>query len=322
MAKKKHAFPEKVSELKVPSDYSPTCQGCTNTMLGCYLTCEQKFMFRLNRLRPEGPTKGALLFGGLVHHVLARVLVDATKVTNLMHALNGWMEEYRKKEEKNYKIDRQEFENYCGFVEALIPGYLRVYKRELTARTFTYIEQHMEAMGSYFKWRGKVDALYTPVKTLWLLEHKTMGRVDEEGILFALMMDSQLRIYDMLVEANVTALDGCLFDVIRTPQLRRKQNEPLVDFTARVRDDVQARPEHYFKQWEVKIGKRERAQFMAKLGQIEDRMMRLVSGEDKPLQNTYVCRTPARQCEYLANCATDSTRGLVQQKYVHPELEV
>jgi hypothetical protein len=43
---------------------------------------------------------------------------------------------------------------------------------------------------------------------------------------------------------------GILYNVIRRAGLRRKVNETLVDFLARIGEDIDERPEHYFLRWE------------------------------------------------------------------------
>jgi len=185
------------------------------------------------------------------------------------------------------------------------------------------VEEYAGTDGKHFKLRGMVDGVYTPQTTNWLLEHKTMGKIDEDAVLYSLMMDFQVQFYDLLVGAkHGIDLSGCLFDVIRTPQLRRKVSENLGDFIARVTADVEKREEFYFMQWEVKFGKRDRAKFADKVALIEDRMWATYTGEAPIVRNTTACRTPARVCPFLKNCASDCTDGLCQQKYSHPELEI
>lgn len=319
----KRKFPAKVSELGMPTTrvFDPLHHGITQSWITAYMTCEQKFIYAIHKLVPEGAQKGAYIFGGLMHHLLAKIEGPKGVPANLK--IDSAIEEYGDKVRRNGVMDEVQFETYAGFATALLPVYLERYKRVLKTRDYHMVEENAEAVGRHFKLRGMVDGVYTPQTTNWLLEHKTMGKIDEDAVLYSLMMDFQVQFYDLLVgESHKIDLSGCLFDVIRTPQLRRKVNETLGDFIKRVTADVKKREDFYFMQWEVKFGKRDRSRFQQKVDLIEKRMWATYRGDAPIVRNTSACRTPARVCPFLKNCASDCTDGLCQQKFSHPELEI
>ena len=50
-------------------------------------------------------------------------------------------------------------------------------------------------------------------------------------------------------------VSGILYNVIRRPSIRPRQNESLIEFARRCKDDYLTRPEFYFHRWEVLLDK-------------------------------------------------------------------
>lgn len=302
---------EKVSELSMPKINFKNF-GLTQSLIKAYRECPRKFLIKINRYRTT-TIKRALLYGSLIHHLLAEVLKGKD-----IKDIDNWMVDFKKKQDKNYKIEEGLFEELCGMAAAIIPAYVKYYGKDIKRRNWIEIEKRMTNTKGYrISLDSKLDGIYELTKdNLWQIEHKTMGRINEENLLYALSMDFQTQYYDLTTN---TICKGCLYDIIRTPQLRRRQNDTLRDFTKRISEDIEKRPEFYFMQFEIKFNNRSRKIFRAQVQSIVNQINKAME-RDQFIPNTCSCMSKGQACEYLEACAKDDLSILTKQKYISPEL--
>lgn len=310
----------KVSELSVPKINFKNF-GLTQTLIKAYRECPRKFLLKINKYRTS-TIKKSLLYGGLIHHLLAEVLksdrFSIDNIDNIDSCLNKWMLDYKKEQDKNYKIDEVLFEELCGMAAAIIPAYIEYYFKDIKRRNWIAIEKQATLNKGYkLLLNSKLDAIYELTKnSFWMVEHKTMGRINGENLIYALSMDFQTQYYDLTSD---NLCKGCLYDIIRTPQLRRRQNDSLRDFTKRVGDDISKRPEFYFMQFEIKFNNRSRKIFRAQIEHIVNQIRKAME-KDQFIPNICSCMSKGQACEYLEACAKDDLSVLTKQKYISPEL--
>ncbi len=104
--------------------------------------------------------------------------------------------------------------------------------------------------------RGRFDGVFRLNGKLWLMENKTKSMIDEEGLQASLSQDMQTMLYSYAIKLKFgEAPVGVLYNVIRRPQLRLKQNETYDEFYSRIEDDVRTDPDKYFMRWEVTFAK-------------------------------------------------------------------
>lgn len=117
--------------------------------------------------------------------------------------------------------------------------------------------------------RGKIDGVFRLNKknpSLWVMENKTKGDIDVDGIRGGLSKDLQTGFYMFNVWKKFGRMpDGVLYNVIRRTGLRPRVSETASQFADRVRDDIQNRPEWYFMRWKVEITKQDMEDFQTKM---------------------------------------------------------
>ena len=105
--------------------------------------------------------------------------------------------------------------------------------------------------------RGRIDAAFTRKSngSFSLMENKTKGVIDEDGIQSSLHMDLQTMMYSLALRyMHGIAPSEVLYNVIRRPGLKRRKKKTIGDFLSRVQEDIHGRPQWYFMRWRVELG--------------------------------------------------------------------
>lgn len=141
----------------------------------------------------------------------------------------------------------------------LIGGYYNAYKNgnDAIERMHPEIEFNLPIPGSRtFTAAGKIDglAVLKDGRTA-LVEHKTCSEDISAGAPYweRLRFNVQLMQYVLAARANGWDVECAVYDVIRKPSIRVKQNETPDEFGARLLADCTERPEFYFARREVAI---------------------------------------------------------------------
>jgi hypothetical protein len=106
--------------------------------------------------------------------------------------------------------------------------------------------------------KGKKDGVFNlnrQTEGKWLLENKTKGDIDEDGIRHGLKRDLQTGLYLTALQhqSNGVVPKGFLYNVIRRTRLKPRVADTPKSFADRVQEDIQKRPEFYFMRWDVKV---------------------------------------------------------------------
>ena len=87
-----------------------------------------------------------------------------------------------------------------------------------------------------------------------VFETKTKGQINQTAIRDQLKADLQTLIYVTTAMIEFGEMPKkVMYNVVRRPQLKRKQNEGLNDFLKRIKADVIKRPKFYFMRWNVDL---------------------------------------------------------------------
>lgn len=121
----------------------------------------------------------------------------------------------------------------------------------------TFLIHYRMPDGRIVKLTGKQDGAFQLDKQTrgnWVLENKTKGDIDQDGIRLGLVKDLQTGIYLTARQSmdNVCPR-GFLYNVIRRTKLSPRKNEKAKAFAERVEADIVKRPEWYFMRWSVEI---------------------------------------------------------------------
>lgn len=198
---------------------------------------------------------------------------------------------------------------------------------------------------------GKVDGLLRDADgRLLLLEHKTTSeRIDDRASDYwlKLAMDAQITQYYIGAESlGHGPVDGCIYDVIRKPTIRpllatpiekqkrkadgslyakqRERDESPDEYRARLRSDIEARPEYYFQRELVARVEDDLTEYLADVWAL-GRAIREAErqGQHSP-RNPNACHRYGR-CAFWDVCAyglrpEDHPEKYQQLADVHPEL--
>lgn len=162
---------------------------------------------------------------------------------------------------------------------------------------------------------GKIDLISRDAHgNVWLWDHKTCS-------VFAapdwLRLDLQMRLY--LYAAQELGLNpvGIVYNMLRKPQLQRRKTESPGAYEERLRQDILARPNFYFRTELLtsspELVEEVRAELIA---------YRRVVGKGPYVRNAEACRHTG--CVYMDLCLRDSplTRAQYRREEPHSELEL
>jgi hypothetical protein len=296
------------SSLKVPKDYSLT-KGISQSQLTDFMRCRMKWLYRINNLTTEG-TVTRTNFGSVFHFLLSWLYkfgYDAMHDKKIAMAIAVYRAE-------NVGMDAQAMEEDCALAETVFRRYMVFYAKEDKTIEVLHNEELMKSINGLDVRTLKVDLAYRSGKDLWLMEHKTKGRIDEEGMSLHLLMDFQNLFYVTGMETVLKEpIKGVKYNIIRTPQLKRKVSESLRDFCVRVDADIVSRPDFYFMRPPVSYSKEDKQWFLAhEYAGVLDDVKAVLAGKNQCYRNTTACLLPFK-CEFLEACAMRNTSILVKK---------
>ena len=199
---------------------------------------------------------------------------------------------------------------------------------------------------------GKKDGVIRDLSTgaVLLLEHKLTAdsfAEDSDPYWIKLGMDAQVSHYFMGAETDGYAPEGCLYDVLRRPQLRplkatpeesrkytkfgelyknqREHDETLKEYRVRVRADISDRPTKYFGRRMIARTERDLVEYLTDTW-AEARIMREAEKADVAPKSPEACHRFGT-CTYWPICAygldpADHPEMFERVEDVHPELEL
>lgn len=155
---------------------------------------------------------------------------------------------------------------------------------------------------SMFILSGKIDAIVLlPDGRLCLLEYKTASDdlSAESDFWPRLRCDSQLSTYMLAARSMGHDVQTVLFDVCRKPTIRLRQKETPDQFSRRLYEDINSRPEFYYQRREIPRPEDELAQFRAELWQ-QTQALQIFLKHDFRYRS--VSRMNCATCEYSGIC--------------------
>lgn len=290
-------------------NYSLQKNGITQSLLSTFLRCRKAFLYSVNKITPDitGLTMG-YSFGSFMHEMLDE-LYSGVKLNKLG---------YDKYIKKNPYPDA---EKDAGLIETILKRYVDVYVADFKDKKFIKTEQEFDVDWHSFKLRGKIDGVYRDKKDkLWLIEHKTKSRINEDDLMLQLTMDSQNLFYILAAEIIFgEPVQGVLYNIIRKPGHKQTQKETLKEFCSRVGNIIDNEPDHFFLRFEIPYTKKDKREFNDELVEklIDVKAVRV--GSLGCYRNQGACLLPFK-CKYLNLCATGKMNGYKIDKKLFSEL--
>ncbi len=220
--------------------------GLSQSLMNRFVVCRERFRLRTVEGLSTGTFKDSMEFGTIFHKALE--LNAQGKTTSQIFS-------YLHKQAKAKKYDLL----LCRIAALMIPYYLKFWKNQLKGAKYIETEEVFEipyqVMGKTVHLRGRRDQAYMKDGRLWLQENKTKAQINEDQIQMTLgyMLQPMLYLYSIKHENPKVPLGGILYNLIRKPQLKQGAKESDSVYLDRIAKDIEERPEHYFKMFEVEI---------------------------------------------------------------------
>jgi len=305
--------------LRKPEDYSLREQGITQSLLSTYLQCRQKFLLRLNKYTHSSGNKRSF-FGNITHEVLAQcyLSIPVPKKADIRNYVDVYLSS---NSDILVGIDEQQIEYDRAVCEIVLEKYIKLYKKDFKEMKFSNVEDEFAVDFFETKLRGKIDGRFIIADKVWLMEHKTKGRISEDSLMKRLTFDSQNLFYILGDELQrKEPVRGVLYNIIRNPQIRPKKGESLKNFSIRLTDDIDKRPEFYFMRFEIPYTSIDKERFKDQLREILDEMQEYLDNDCIPIRNAYACDMPW-ECEYLDACTGNCLTGYTKKEFLFSELK-
>lgn len=252
--------------------------GLTQGAINKFLTCREQFYLSVVLGWVSKQTSEPLEFGSAFHDILAKFHQKSGQVVAYgpsftaeeeATALTDLCDKAEHKARKG-RFTAQQLEDIAlryATLEVVLKHYLKFWadedlnrvwvKREETFHYDCLYGPHPEFNDLTIPLRGRWDGVFRK-NGLWLLETKTKGQIDEDGIQASLPFDVQTMLYNYVLWKTTGEYPaGVIYDVVRRPGLRRGASESFLNFVARIDKDIADRPDHYFKRWKVGLSKKD-----------------------------------------------------------------
>lgn len=267
--------------------------GLTFSLLSKWLVCRDRFRLKVVEgvEEPMG-FNPAIEFGSLWH--------EAEEAHSGGKDWKRAMSAYHQKLLKLFPTQTDEVRRQFLTAKAVFPVYIRHWaghsmekKRKPLMEEVSFRVPYRLPSGRDIVLRGKFDCVLATGKSIWLQEHKTKGRIDEQGIQATVAENLQTMIYqtalraslrrdgdvpelhpvhgtDMVVECPKGArMAGVLYNVIRRPlgdpfgpgTIRQRKTETEGQFYKRLAEKVQELESKFFYRWKVSLTQTDMADF-------------------------------------------------------------
>jgi len=298
--------------------YDPRTMGVSISAINKWLTCrESARLHYIVGLRPNY-TKNVFWIGNLNHDCLQEIYLEMRDEPDA--PLDGLIDIVADfcgdKEEEFHEhpiagVKFEDFQNQLGVTSVLNTKYIQHYYKEDCAYEFTHVEdEFLITLPSGIPFKGYYDGGVMRKKRQWLLETKFKARWSD-SYLSSLEIDLQVGGY--LAAMSVDNLDpaGCIFNLVRKPQLKRKVKESLKDFLTRISEDIDSRPEFYFQRLDLRFTRKEIAYSLRRLDCLAVSYVEWCETigvkERDPLYNHGACEHKWGPCSYVPFCTKGDT---------------
>jgi len=286
--------------------YHPAKQGITQSILTNFMRCPQMGVFSVGDGEQHWESVGLaerVRFGNICHDILEGVYSPGAAPTEELVEV---LLERAADKLANEGDTSQEAESDLARAEAIMKEYIYTFPDDFHGKAFKGSETVFEVEWMGYPLKGKIDANYKDKKKkLWIMDHKTKGKIVENKIVETLARDFQLQFYQLIYEVKIQPTAGVMLNVIRNSGHKPHKGESLPDFIERLRDIVRADPQGFFYRFPVIFTPKDQEEFRGeliwKLGQVD----KIMSGRVPVMHNETQCQ----MCDYVRLCNTGSTNG-------------
>jgi hypothetical protein len=311
----------RIDDVTIPEDYDLHEDGISQSLLGAFQSCPLRFLLMINRWQLVGGD-AVFVFGNIYHEMLDQSFQAGKAPSNAV--LKGRLKRYSKKEEKKLsEVALEDFGKKLKIAEMILQEYYQYYDDEYEKVQVIEPEQNFDVEFHGYRLRGKKDLRFMlgKSKAIWLMEHKTKGRVDADVLEDVLDFDLQNLFYTTADDVEYQDdVQNVLYNIIRNPGHKKNKSETFEEYVERIREHIQRDPAHFFIRYNCTYNAKNKNRFATELKDKLDLIDMYLEGALPFWRNECACRTPFK-CPYLGACASGKLAGYVQQETMFPELE-
>lgn len=236
--------------------------GITFSALSKWLDCREQFALQwIDGVTPRRLSI-ALEFGSVIHYALENQFKGPPEY--VIGVITDHYRKYRYPTCKN-STERDTLDYLLSLAEVVFPRYCRYWEANDTYMVWIGREEKFEipypivdmnGEERQLLLRGMRDGIYSnPENTIYgLFETKTKSKIMEQDILAALEYDMQTMMYCLCTYLSTGVYPNQItYNVIRRPDIYQRKEENQLDYLKRIGDDIDSRPEHYFKRYEADV---------------------------------------------------------------------
>lgn len=313
-----------LTEARIPKDYDLRKDGITQSLLMGYLKCRVSFLLTLNKWQSD-EKKSTFAYGSLTHEILDKIYTHYQLTNGELPndiQIRVWINKYVK-QHKDWLAakDSMKGEQIKVNCFVLVTEYMRYYAKDFEKIDIIGAEDVFDVNFQGFKLRGKKDLRFRIDGRKWLIETKTMARIEEEALTDKLAFDFQNLFYITAEEIEVPTEStiGVLYNIVRNPS-SKADGKSMIEYERQLRAKVRKTPEHYFVRFEIPYLQKDKRAFRKDLISILWEIDGLLSGKVPIYRNFKNCVGRFR-CSYLRACASDCMSGFTQNRNLFSELE-
>jgi len=246
MSKTKYKSPKKKPSPK----WDLYRDGLSQSLMNRFIDCRETFrLYAVEGFRTASVRRARDF--GTIYHKLVELHARGKPIKTHFPA---WL---KRKYSRLSPEDRKYIRLDAKVAQMMFEEYRRAlpdrYKYIAAEETFT--EELKLPNGKIVKMRGRTDELIDRGKNgIWIQENKTKQRIDMLFIEDTLRRNLQTMLYAWAMQKRYgRPVTGIVYNVIRQPSQRRKEDETEDQFVDRIRQDVRKRPSHYFQRRKVDL---------------------------------------------------------------------
>ncbi len=321
-----------IKDIKMPKNFSFEEHGVTQSIVSIFENCKRKFLFKINRwgLNIE---KKVFQYGKAGHGILDQMyrFGQLIKLPPTRERIAFFTESYFKNLPKKelYELDSQFLEIDKFRLIAVLSAYAKKYKADFTTRTYVSIEEPFKVNFKNWILCGVMDAKFKWIKEETILEHKFLGRIQNEDDMVELAdMLFQLKFYafaNLLIKGVPT--NSCMYNIIRKTSTKphkatkKQKSESIVDYMIRHEKEINDNPSYFFSRYQTTYSPLQSSNFQKELDQKITEMQLTIENKRPIYPEESSCIAQYGICPYLHACSLGKMDNTYKQyQHISPEL--
>lgn len=221
------------------------------------MSCMQRWNWRYNQLLVKpGDIQFPFSVGTIFHDAMEQFYVTKGMRVNVATL------QFRETDVPSL-VDIQKREYWNFVLPAMVDAYMIHYKTDPVLWDVLHVEKELDIMYRGYRLRGKIDLKIKQKNGIWIVDHKTMSRLNKD-VVAGWDFRFQFMFYIWLLsKVDPDKIQGFIVNGVKKPELRVKQSESIQGFAARVREDMIIEPDKYFHRDEYLVNKGALAHFEA-----------------------------------------------------------